>query len=344
MFGPLVEPASRAISVLKQSLRLNETIRQIASDYQPNTPGVNASLSSLMAEMPALSDWRVYEHCGAVTRLYAIYERFSEELLASWLDYVPRMWPAYITLNERVRKRHRAGVAAVLSRLDHRRYEGLTDVDVVGGYSAAVSGTQPYSLLPAVFVHRESNLRFEALCQMYEDCGIGSCRSRLGRGTALTAFFTDQGEPDCPVESRLDDFVGYRNDAAHGTADEILGIDRLIYFCDLVLALMADLVEVATLECLDGLISVGDARRIGEVVEVFDRAKAVVAKVADCAIEEGDSIYFIKSQHVALMRVEEVQWHGRSVHGVIAASKVEVGLRVSKLVPRGSRLIVLRDS
>jgi hypothetical protein len=39
-------------------------------------------LSNLLQDIPKATEWRIYDHCAVVTRLYAIYERFVEELIS----------------------------------------------------------------------------------------------------------------------------------------------------------------------------------------------------------------------------------------------------------------------
>lgn len=342
MFRQLAESSSRYINVLIQSLETNESLRAFQSAFVDDGSPLAARASRLVDVLPALQDWRVYEHCGAVTRLYAIFENFSELLVARWLGSCPQIWPRYSVLAKNIREKHRSGVASVLNKLGHRRYRHLTEDDVLKGLAAGASD-RPYSLLPAAFVHSDSNLRFAGLCALLESCGIQGASAWLSASSELSAFFRQEGEAVTLAEGRLDELVEFRNDAAHGAADEILSVDQLLYFCRFLEALIHDVAELANHAVIKEMLGVGLAIEVGQVTEVFKGPQAAVAVIEHGSISVGDDLFLYKVGTATPVRVQEVKWHGVSVNSVIASSAVEVGVKLTTLPARGVSIVRLSD-
>ncbi|WP_446358366.1 MAE_28990/MAE_18760 family HEPN-like nuclease [Coleofasciculus sp. A1-SPW-01] len=117
----------------------------------------------------------MYDHCAVVTRLYAIYERFVENLIREWIQVLPDLFPVYADLEERICNTHRIGVARLLLDLTKNRFGHLSIEEVIRGlfYGASGTGTK-YELLPDAFLLHEQNLRREPLEKMFADAGIGN--------------------------------------------------------------------------------------------------------------------------------------------------------------------------
>jgi hypothetical protein len=328
VFSPLVDPAVRSLDAVRQTLRANQALFELKSSFAPDGTLLSDGVEALLAQVPLMAEARVYEHCSAVSRMYAVYENYVEELISAWLDQVPRIWPNYLDVDEAVRARHRDGVATVLARLHHRRYGHLTEHDIAAGFARVFQPEPGYKLLREAFIHRDSNLRFEMLCKVLSGAGIQTVSGwrREGGGT-LTSFFADTAEEGDTVSGLLDQLVVYRNDAAHGGADDILGVERLYFFCDFIECLVRDLGAHVGKHSIQALMDCGLATKVGRVTEVFPRANAVVATVEESAISVGDEFFLLTSSEARRARVESMMWHGARINGVSVSKPVEVGLK-----------------
>jgi hypothetical protein len=89
------------ISAIRSIIRTNDKIRDIAfGDVSLRTEEIQQLLINISQDIPELTDWRVYHHCAVVTRLYAIYETFVEDLIEDWLILLPSLYSNYSELNE----------------------------------------------------------------------------------------------------------------------------------------------------------------------------------------------------------------------------------------------------
>ena len=63
-----------------------------------------------MRHIPKTKEWRIYDHCAAVTKLYAIYENFVEDLIRDWLRLLPEIVLDYDDLEKVIHNTHSYGV------------------------------------------------------------------------------------------------------------------------------------------------------------------------------------------------------------------------------------------
>lgn len=88
MFQELLKTVQRNISTVRSIIKVNEKlIRTAFGDKSRITQEWGTEADSIIAQLtqdaPEPRDWRIYDHCAVVTRLYAIYERFVEEVRGS---------------------------------------------------------------------------------------------------------------------------------------------------------------------------------------------------------------------------------------------------------------------
>ncbi|MGD1920686.1 MAG: MAE_28990/MAE_18760 family HEPN-like nuclease [Pleurocapsa sp.] len=72
-------------------------------------------IDALQKDIPKTQEWRIYDHCAAVTKLYAIYENFVEDLIKDWLRLLPELFLNYDDLDDRIRNTHQSGVGKTWS-------------------------------------------------------------------------------------------------------------------------------------------------------------------------------------------------------------------------------------
>src|SRR5216683_2554976 len=121
MFAHLTSQLESEVQTALKVLATNEAMRdllmsrrdflstlgpQLPADADETIQAVHM-LGSLVPEMPGKVDWQVYDHCGAVTRIYAVYERFVSDLVGEYVRMLPKLYGKYSDLPLRVTKQHR---------------------------------------------------------------------------------------------------------------------------------------------------------------------------------------------------------------------------------------------
>src|SRR5205807_4397155 len=122
-------------------------------------------LVRLLPNMPAKLDWQIYDHCAALTRLYAAYERYVGELVSEYVRLLPKIYVKYSELPPEITNQHRVGVGQILLKIGEKGpYKNLEEQVVVRELAAGLSGASEYTLLADAFFIDRQNLRFEMLC------------------------------------------------------------------------------------------------------------------------------------------------------------------------------------
>src|SRR5437868_2917329 len=89
-------------------------------------------LVRLLPNMPAKLDWQIYDHCAALTRLYAAYERYVGELVSEYVRLLPKIYVKYSELPPEITNQHRVGVGQILLKIGEKGpYKNLEEQVVV---------------------------------------------------------------------------------------------------------------------------------------------------------------------------------------------------------------------
>ncbi len=162
MFQQLLQQAKDNISTVRAIIKTNENIRLILLNENKITQTTSEDyikiIDILKKDIPKTKEWRIYDHCAAVTKLYAIYENFVEDLIRDWLKLLPELFLNYDDLEERIRTTHQFGVGKLLLDLNKSRYEHLSIEEVINGLYLGVNNTDKYKPLITSFIERCSYL------------------------------------------------------------------------------------------------------------------------------------------------------------------------------------------
>jgi len=84
MFEGLLNNLKDEIKTIRSIINISEKLREIIAD---NPSQLNTEdLKYLQANAPLGDKWLVNDHCSSITRLYALYENFVENLVGDWTD------------------------------------------------------------------------------------------------------------------------------------------------------------------------------------------------------------------------------------------------------------------
>src|SRR5206468_11465825 len=99
MFSEFTERLAAEIQTIKAALTTHEALRALLFGVEGMPPETAAAegdrLTGLRASAPPLLPWRIYDHCAAFTRLYAVYERFVFDLATRWIQMLPDLYKNY---------------------------------------------------------------------------------------------------------------------------------------------------------------------------------------------------------------------------------------------------------
>jgi len=338
MFPALLTKVLQQVDTVRRSIETTDEARNLLSSA-PNL----AELATLRGKAPSSTDWRIYDHCAALTRLYAIYENFVQEIVGDLLSILPTLFK-YADLPNSFHEEHRFGVAHVLQQVGKTapRYRSLSTEDIVKDYYEAVSGVAAnYRILPLVMLRSEQNLRMNILELIFNRIGISGLSEWLARHRLTEDFIHGIRGNQNTIEAELTSFIQYRNEAAHGEVVNVLGREALLEYCAFIDALCQALYEAVNHWVLGWRLAIGTAVDIGEVTETYSN-NISVAIVHDVTVDIGANFFFVGERYAYRAMVENIQILDIDQQHVVVGENQELGLKTNVPLKLGARVIALK--
>lgn len=350
MFETLLNNAMVNIATIRALIKRNNKLKEItfARDNEiVKQLKDSGQFMELFTEVPIRKDWSIYEHCSVVTRLYAIYESFVEDLIKNWLEVLPNLIPRYSDLEQQIRNTHQEGVGRLLREVNKKKFKHLSPEIVVRGLFEGLTANENYELIPQAFLFHEQNLRKNILEKLLADSGISNNSWNWVVGHRDVKEFVEEIKANQNnAEKELEQLIDYRNEAAHGFVDNFLGTQELLdltYFIESLCQALAELVSYRII-CLQT--TAGKAREIGKITEWFKKPRAAVAIINDISLSVGDSLFLVSedSSYCRLATIESMEISDRPQQQLQITAATEVGLKFDLDAKKGLAVIAPPNS
>lgn len=182
----------------------------------------------------------------------------------------------------------------------------------------------------------ENNLRRNEFEQLFHSAGLDGVWSSLEGIPSVAAYIKEE---DKTLEQMILDLVIFRNEAAHGNPDEILGIDTLRNWVSFINIFCEALAEFITYRVVTEEKKHKPESVLGKVTETF-RDNIVVAKCNSGTLNVGDRLYFLRASDCTCAQIDSLQVENESRTSVtIQHEGVEIGIKTSIQVPKNAILV-----
>ncbi|MCX6360244.1 MAG: MAE_28990/MAE_18760 family HEPN-like nuclease [Armatimonadetes bacterium] len=330
---------------MRKYLAFAELVRSSVAEHcsiQGADPGGAVVGPHLGTVVPDSAAWRVYDHCSAITRAYAMYEHCVAAYVDEWLAMLPDLYPAYSDLPARTRDSHMRGVGHILGRRQWRKYVHLSDQDVLGGLWGGLNRAGRYDVRREFFKTSDDNLRMQTLADMLLNVGIVEPVLVLTEHPSMVDFMLERLGNSETVESYLDGIVVLRNEAAHGDVANVLSrpqlglvIDFLICFCEA----LGNCFFSAAVERMEDL---GNVAVLGRVNHYYPDPDAVVASMRSCTVSTGDDLIARRGNRCTPVRVMSLELNDEPVTLAALSDGAELGLQLEPRVTWSADLLRLK--
>jgi hypothetical protein len=292
----------------------------------------------LKEQQPNKAAWQIYDHCAAFTRLYALYEEFVVDLTSEFLKLLPSIYDSYHDLPEAVKVQHRLGAGQILLKLGKDGpYKDHDEKNIIQIFSQGFSGQRGYSLLEDAFFVDQQNYRSEIVAKIFSYLGVEECWGWVKNHPAVIEHMErERDEQDTP-EKVLSDFIKNRNEAAHGSVDNIVALSDVLSIADFILAISKALAELAAKQVIKRQIELGQVERLGAVVHNFKGA-IVGAKMNAVTIAAGDSVVIFAKQACYTAKIESIRSKSTPFDTIQLTEGQEIGLELSLRVKKGAEI------
>lgn len=346
MFAPLTAQLTSELKTVEKVLKINEALRDLLTTHGtslgkiPPDPPQSAddlgkivhSVRNLTAEEPDKLDWQVYDHCAALTRIYAAYERFVSDLVAEYVQQLPKLYTKYIELPESVTKQHRRGIGHILLKIGKKGpYKKLEEGIVVGQLASGLSGADDYKLLTEAFFIDRQNLRTGTLVKLFGILGFGNTRRYISTHPAVTNFIAGERPDGGSAEQELDEFVEYRNEAAHKKVENVLSTDAIAKIGHFISALCQALADMVENGILRRRVELGHYSLVLKVAEVHHNGYVAIGiPPAGVTVTVGDELLICSKGDVQKAQLDSLQLNGTNVRVVTGDGATELGIRLNQ--------------
>lgn len=340
MHNALLERSVEALRAVRAHVSFSASLRQqiMAPDFGCKAEGEKCfSAGKFFEDAADATSWRVIDHCAAITRAYALFETFVLQVLREYLVFLSGSY-TFSALGEDFRSKYTRGIGQILLDHDKQRFRSLNVASVIGAAGDAIADKVGYQLQPEALLRTEQNLRMAELQRLFAQCGLSGIEPWISSHPAMRDFFARESRLSQTAGSELKQIVDYRNEAAHGDVDEVLGHEVLIEFTHFFEALCRGVVDFVQYDTLRRAKEVGRATVFGIVSERF-REDIVVAKISRTTLSVGDEFYVFGKGITATAKVSSIQLAGSDVQVVEVNEETEVGLRIGVRSKVGCELI-----
>ena len=339
MFQSAITDTSQTIENLSRMLRASRRM-QAAFSSPEVASAVPSQVIRSASIFPSSSSIREFEHSAIVLQLYAAYENCVSSLVRLWLRELPNVVSNYQDLGSSFHHVHRVGVAGVLGKINYQRFSHLSADIVSLAFSECAAGHPEYEILPEAFIGENRTLKKDRLCELLSHIGVELGWDGVTQHPIMKSAISDDYGDAETAESVLKDFVSYRNDAAHGRPNQILGYDELLRALRFIDCLCTALAEVFSKSRVMRLINSGKAKELGTVKEVFAQPRAIVAELNSGSIRVGTQLIFHNQSQIVLGYVRELQLDGEKSQKIEIRNSIEVGIKLDVLPKKSMRVLI----
>jgi len=299
------------------------------------------NVEELCSGAPESVEWRVIDHCSAVTRIYAIFEQFAEEMIKEYIGSAEKMFK-YTELAEALQINYRLGIGRLLEKHGSARYENIVLEAVISDYQKALSGGETYRLEPVAMLGRDQNLRLPELERLFSRCGLGGLIPWVHGHPDVRTFFSQESRISSTAEAELGRLVQYRNDAAHGAlaVDDVVGVDILCEFADFIRVMSGTLAARVQHEILMNAETKGLAESYGKITEVYRGGTVVVAPLVG-KLRVGQKMYLADRADCVERTILSIQLGGADQQEFSTDEPMEIGLGLDGQARKGARVMVM---
>lgn len=325
MFSSLVHKTHSQIQVIRDFIKIHD-------DAMREVSGSRANL-------------KVFSVSSCVTRLYAVYENFIESVISDYLDILVENL-RYSELSDGFKSEYRVGISHILQKIDQGRYEHLQHEKIIHWYHEALRNNEKYRFVTDALTRHEQNLRLNIVNNLLAKIDLKNLQEWISKNNHTVSLFPDEESTYTRLESEIKNFVQLRNDASHGVLDSLDGSENLERFCTLVEKITSSIACYLSHSIILIMESKGNARRVGQVTEVFGQSGAFILK-GDTGetFSINEKLYFIGNSYSCSQGIESIRISDQDVQSfTITTSDDEVGLKCSQLIKKKSKVYKLASA
>ena len=339
-----------SLDVLEKEI---DEVRILAQSIKPANDFLSTSSDQVVKAYLVVR--RRFDYAALVVALYASFEQFVEDILASYITVISRQTD-YAALPSKLIQKNLRKTGEILWKgdLDQSRYNGITQLQLIENLYGCLAGTDSYTINQAAIASHDRNINFGELGGLLSLAGIA--HDHVCRTDAILEWFcSEQGlsekssdaVPTSVIKTRLDDLVERRNDIAHrgGNPANRLGPEDMLGATHFVLALARSILTLFVSEYLLRIyVQKGTSVKLDLLEGPFQKQTIWVVKPPECHLYEHQPIFALSPTgfvarwgRIQILKVEDVRRDDIKP----ASGAASIGIQLDFAAPKNSQLYVL---
>jgi hypothetical protein len=217
--------------------------------------------------------------------------------------------------------------------LDKDRFSSLSVPHVLDGFLKAVNGSPVYSVLPEAFLNDTRSLKRDRIDELFSQISLEGGWDWVARNRHVVTFIDQVRGGQNTADAELRTFINYRNEAAHGSVDQVLGVGPLTEYVEFIVSVCRATEELFRWNWIRKGERAGRTKKAGRVTERF-KDNIVIAKLTNCRIEQGMNVILLGEDYCYPVTVESIQMNNVQHKDVTVETETEVGLKFDQVSQR----------
>lgn len=317
----------RNLRQAKSLFHLNEWVRNKTISLPSDTTlGISA------AERNEYS--RYFDYAGALTSLYASYEKYIFSMAGIWLRILAATSYSILKIKEaeELRESYRRHAGFCIQHLSQKRFENIGLEKLLLSTLKVARGKKSQTLIPEVFYSNLNNLRLADLNELFSDIRLTDTSSFLSKRVYLQEFLDGVGNT---LDSYLSGFVQRRNDVAHGTSSgELLGLSSLIEIADFLEALGCGVKDLL----IHNILRSSSCIPIGGIQNSYPRKGILILTSNTEAISTTDQIIIQSDRRIVVSEVVSIKIEGNTLSAATPGNLELVGIQIKNTPPTSGKV------
>jgi hypothetical protein len=340
MYVALLERSLNELKAVRQHIEFSASLRTQVGQHSAvcKAEGVQCfDIGQLLSAAPEPTKWKTIDHSAALTRAYALFESFVADLLAEYLSFLSQSYRIH-ELGVAFVNNYTKGIGRILADRNKSRYENINVLTLIKEATAALSDKDAYQIQLETMLHAEQNLRMTELNRIFSNCGLKGVEAWISSHAAMISFFQASSGFSGTASSSLTEVIKYRNEAAHGKVDQLLGANQLIDVTKFFECLFQSIVDFVRYDTLTRARALGRATVLGTIIHRH-RDDIVIAKMKNVDIKIREKIYVQGSGLILLGEINSIQINDADHEHIAIHNEREVGLKIGVRAKTGCQII-----
>ena len=279
-----------------------------------------------------------FEYSIAIINLYGIFERFTEELIETYLLTLTEIVEEFKKLPSKIQENHVGFSAKLIQDLNLPKFSRLTTEDAIIENLYSCINKEKYSLNTPAFINHKANIKHQTISDLSREVGINLKLLKHDKDFKdhLSPKFGDSNLERINEETLffpLTDLAQRRNEVSHGVRDiELLSYSFIEEKIEFVRFYGKALFNVYMNELSKIKIQNKTLTEL-EVLNVID-GRIICIELENPKIRKNDVILFKTSNSFHSRRIVNIEINGEKLDFIESNEKLKIGIELANGYPR----------